>query len=152
MSDLFVFGIDIFGREGHAIVFGLLLFCDQKIVFGFQQIGAVIDGDLEIVSVRDRVLWAGFDAEPTKYAAAVIDVVDLCITLIAAYPVGIRTRVRFGLDVNAVRRTSGRAQVTRNAFFLAGLIDMQEMLPAVTGLYGYRLVRILHRPFLAWDL
>src|SRR5688572_589050 len=100
----------------------------------------------------DRVLRAGLDAKAAKDAAAVIYVVNLCIAFVATDPFRIRTRISLGLDVNTIRRTRGRAKVTRHAFFLSGFIDVQKVLPAVTRLNSYRLIRILHGPFLARDL
>ena len=84
LSHLFVLRIDVFARKCDAIILRLFLFCDQQVVFCFQQVGAVVDGDLEIVAVRDRVLRARLDAETAKDAAAVIDVVNLGVPLVAA--------------------------------------------------------------------
>ena len=66
---------------------------DQQIVFRLQKIGAVVNRELEIVAVSDRVLRTSLDAEAAKDAATVIDVVDLRIAFIDAGALFGRTRI-----------------------------------------------------------
>jgi hypothetical protein len=99
--------------------------------------------------VGDGILWTSLYAKAAKYAAAIVDVINAGVAFIAANAVHIGTRVVLGLDIDAVRRTSGGAQVTCDAFFLAVLIDVKQMLAAVTGLYRNWHIRILNGPFFA---
>ena len=73
--------------------------------------------------MRDRILRAGLNAESAEYTAAVIDVVDLCVALVAADPLGIRTRIVNRLDINAVRRTRRGTQIACDAFLFSVLVD-----------------------------
>jgi hypothetical protein len=75
VSDFFIFRVHIFAGQGDAVIFRLLLFGNQQIVFCFQKIGAVVYGKLEIVAVRDGVFRTGFDAEAAENAASVINVI-----------------------------------------------------------------------------
>lgn len=52
----------------------------------------------------DRILRASFDAITAKDASAIINVVNLGISFIAADTFGIRPRVGFGLDIDTVGR------------------------------------------------
>ena len=73
---------------------------DQQIVFGLEQVGAIVNGQLKVVAVSDRVLGTSLDAEPAENASPLIDVVDLGKALIDAGPFGRRTRIvcRFDID------------------------------------------------------
>src|SRR6478672_5502022 len=102
--------------------------------------------------MRDRVFWARFNTKSTENAAAVVDIVDLCVTLVSPNSFCVRTRVIFSLYINAIGRASGCTQITRDAFLLSAFVDMKQVLAPITRLHGYRHVWILHSPFLTWDL
>src|SRR5262249_1737673 len=93
-------------------------------------------------SVGDGVFRAGLDTEAAEDASAIIDVVDLCITLVDAGPFGSRARIVGRLDVDAFRRASGRAEKAGHAFFPPQLVNVQQMLAAITRLHGDRIVRV----------
>jgi len=97
--------------------------------------------------VRDRILGAGLNAKSAKNAAAVINVVNLSVSLVTADAFGVRARIVLRFDVDTVRRASRGAQVTRDAFFLSGLVNVQQVLTAVSRLDRDRHIGILDRPF-----
>src|ERR1051325_6348863 len=106
-------------RGGDAVVLRLYLFGNQQIVFGLEEVCATVDGELEIVAVRDRVLRAGLDAVAAEDAPAVVYVVDLCEALINACSLSGRARIITGDDIDAVRWTGRSAQETGHAFLFA---------------------------------
>lgn len=114
-----------------------------------EEVSAVINRNLKVVSVRDCVFGAGLHTESAENAAAVIDVINFCVALVAANPFGVGAGVGFGLDIDAVRRASGRAQIAGYAFLLAVFIHVEQVLSAVTRLDSYGYVRILDSPLLA---
>jgi hypothetical protein len=130
----------------------LLLFRDQEVVLGLEEIGPIIYRDLEVVTVRDRVLRAGLDTEPAEYASTVIDVVDLRESLIATDAIGIRTGIRFSLDIDTVRGARGSAQIARYTLLFSSLVYVKQVLAAITRLNRNRNIRVLNRPLLARDL
>ena len=83
----------------------------QHLLFPVNQVGGIKRGDFKTVTMRDRVRGASFHAVSTKNAAVVIDVINLGVSLRAAYP--ILSRVFRRLDVYAIRRTIRRAQKAR---------------------------------------
>src|SRR5258708_29744550 len=91
-----VFGIDILAGEGDTIILRLLLFGYQKVVFSFQQVCAVINRDFEIITVGYCVFRTCLDAESAENAAAVVDVINLGVPLIASDAFFIRTRIGLG--------------------------------------------------------
>src|SRR5687768_4011909 len=100
----------------------------------------------------DRVLRTRLDAKAAEDTSPVVDVVDLCISLVPPDPLLVGARIVLGFDVDAVRRAGRRAQVARNALLLPHLVDMQKMLAAIAGLDSDWDIRVLHGPFLARDL
>ena len=150
--DFFIFGIDVFARKRNSIVLRLFLLRDQQVVFCLQKVRAIVNGKFEVVPVRNRVLRTGLDTESAEDAAAVIDVVNLRLALVASDAIFVRPGIVLRFDVDAVRRTSRRAEITRDALFLTHLIDVQEVLSPIPRLDRYRNIRILHRPLLAWYL
>ena len=78
-----------------------------------------------------------------RYAATIIYVVDLGEAFIDARARFGWTRIVGSLDVDAFRRAGGSAQETRDTFLPAQLINVQQMLAAITRLHRDRLVRIL---------
>ena len=151
-SDFLVLGIDIFARQGDAVILRLFLLCDKQVVFRLQKVGAIVNGDLEIVAMRDRVFRTSLDAKSAEDAAAVVDVVNLRIALVTADSFFIRTRIGFGLNIDAVGRTRSGAKVTRDAFLLSVFVNVKQMLTAVARLNRDRHIRILHGPFFSRDL
>src|SRR6185436_5059020 len=112
------------------------LFRDQQVVFGLQEIRAVVNGQLEIVSVSDGIFGTGLNAEAAKNAAAIVDVINLRVSFVDADTRFRGARIVVGFDVNAFRGARSRAQKTRNAFLAAQLVHMQQVLPAITRLHG----------------
>src|SRR2546426_7175660 len=82
----------------------------------------------------DRIFRACFDAVTAEDATPVIDVVNLGEAFIDAGTFGWRARVIFRDDINALGWASGSAKKTSNTFLLAILVDMQQMLSAITRL------------------
>src|SRR5205085_6951229 len=144
--DLFVLRVNVLVGEGDAVVGRLLLFGDEQVVFGREEVGAVVDRQLEVVAVRDGVLRAGLDAEAAEDAATVVNVVNARIALVHADALCGRARVVSRDDVDAVRRARRRAEVTGDALLTPQLVNVQEVLPAVARLERHRLVRVLDRP------
>lgn len=103
----------------------MFLFRDQEVILCFEKICPIINRDLEIIPVRYCIFRTGFDAITAENAAAVVDVINLCVAFVAADPLIIRPRVSFRLDVNTIRRTRRGAKIARDAFFLASFIDVQ---------------------------
>src|SRR5262245_539289 len=89
--------------------------------------------------VGDGICGAGFNAVAAKDATVVIDVVDLGVTLGAADTV--LCSVLCGFDIDAVRRTSCRAQKTSYTFFQSILIALQNVQAAKTFLKDGTLCR-----------
>src|SRR5215212_8393850 len=146
LLDFLVLRVDIFVRQSDPVVFRLKLFRNQQIIFGLEEICAAVNRQLKIVTVSDGVLRAGLDTITAEDAAPVIDVVNGRIAFVHTYALFGRPRIVGGNDVNTFRRTRGGAEVTGNALFAPELVDVQEVLPAITRLHRHRLVRILHRP------
>ena len=115
-----------------------------SIVFGLEQVGAIVDRQLEIVAVSDRVFRTSFDAEPAENAAAIIDVVNLREPLIDAGALSLGTRIVCRFDVDTLRRAGRRAEKAGHAFFTTQLVNVQQVLTAIAWLDRYRLVRILN--------
>src|SRR5437867_785280 len=92
----------------------------------------------------DRIFRTSLDAIAAKDAAAVIDVVNLRVSLIDADALLLRTRIVRGFNVNAFRWTSRGAQKTGNAFLAAQFVDMKKVLASITWLDRHRLIGILN--------
>ena len=95
--------------------------------------------------MRDRVFRTSLDTEATEDAAAIVDVVNLGIALIDADAFFGRSGIVCSFDVDALGRASRRAKKTRVTLFTTKLVNVQQVLAAITRLYGYRLVRIFNR-------
>ena len=80
---------------------------DQHLFLAVDQCRRIVAGDLEAVTVRNGIGGTRFHAVPAEDAAAVIDVIDLGVTLAAADAQLRGVLGRF--DINALRRASGRA-------------------------------------------
>src|SRR5690348_16869917 len=80
----------------------------QHVFLAFDECGGVVTGRLEAMPMSDGVGGAGLHAIPAEDAAVVVDVVNLGVALAAgdARLLGVLRR----FDVDAVRRTGGRAQ------------------------------------------
>src|SRR6185437_827585 len=103
--DFFVFRVDIFMRERDAVVPGLQLLRDQQVIFGLEEVRAIVNRELEIVTVCDRVFRTRLDAETAEDATTVIDVVHRGITLVDTDAFGWRARIISSDDVDTFRRT-----------------------------------------------
>ena len=148
----FVFRIHVFARQGDTIILRLFLRGDEKIGLCLQKIGAVVNRQLKIITVCDGVFRTGLDAESAKDTAAVIDVVNLRVALVATDAFFVRPGIGLRFDIDTVRRAGRGTEVTCDTLFLTHLIDVQEMLPAIARLDGDRNIRILNRPLLARDV
>jgi hypothetical protein len=98
--------------------------------------------------MRNRVLRASLHTKAAEYATSIIDVIYSGIALIHSYALVCGTGVVCRNDIDAVRRACGSAKETRDAFLFAHLVDVQQMLSAISWLDGDGLVRILDGPFL----
>ena len=98
--------------------------------------------------MRDRILGTSLNTIAAKNTATIVDVVDLCVTLIDADTLSRRPRIIFGDDVDTFRRTGGRAEETGNTLFLAAFVDVQQVLATIARLQRHRLFRILDGPLL----
>src|SRR2546421_10814837 len=92
------------------------------------------------------VLRTSFNTVAAENTAPVINVIDLGVSLIHANSFFGRSRVVFSYDVYTVRRAGSRTQETGNAFLSSQFVDVQQMLPAITGLHSDWLFWILDRP------
>src|SRR5690349_17181751 len=93
--------------------------------------------------MSNRVRWAGLYAVPTKDAAAVVDVVDGCITLTAADASLIGVLGSF--DVDAIRGAGRGTQEARDAFFQTVLVALKNVNSAVPLLEVRRCIRVILR-------
>lgn len=73
--------------------------------------------------MSDRVLRARFDAEAAENTAAIINVIDLCIPLVAANTFRVGTSVILGFNVDTFRRACSSTKVACNAFFFSVLVN-----------------------------
>ena len=89
------------------------------------QVAGVECRQFESVTMGDCVGRARFHAVSAENAPVVIDVVDLGVALGAAH--AILRGVFGGLDVNAIRRTRGRAQKASHALFQSILVALQHV-------------------------
>lgn len=119
----------------------------QKLFLAINKGVDVLGREVQIVTVRDGIGGAGLHAIAAKNAARVVNVVRLGVTLTGRN--ALRFRILGGLDVDAVRRTSGSAQEAGNAFLESIFIALQDVNPAIAGLYARRDAGIILRGGLA---
>jgi len=99
----------------------------EQLFFAVNELGDVIGGEFEAVSVGDGVGRAGLHAISAKDAAVVVDVVDRGVALAGA-------DARLGgifrrFNINAVGGAGGGAEETGDAFFQAGLVALKICKP-----------------------
>ena len=101
----------------------------------------VVGGELESVTVGDRVGGAGCDAGSAKNAARIIDIVDSGV----AFGGGdaICFGIFGGLDIDAARGTGCGAKKAGDALLEAVLIALQNVDAAIARLKMHGLVRII---------
>jgi hypothetical protein len=101
----------------------------------------VVGGELESMTVRDRVGGASFDAVSAKNAARIIDIVDSGV----AFGGGdaICFGIFGGLDIDAARGTGCGAKKAGDALLEAVLIALQNVDAAIARLKMDRLVGII---------
>jgi hypothetical protein len=97
----------------------------QHLFLAHDQIGRIKTRQLEAVTMCNGIGRASLDAVSAKNAAVVIDVVNLGIAFGAADAVF--GRIFGSFNVNAIRRTRGRAQKTGHAFFQTVFIALQHV-------------------------
>src|SRR5688572_33490020 len=122
-------------RQSDPVVLRLQLFGNQQIIFGLEEVGATVNRQFKVVAVSDGILRTGLDTIPAEDAASIINVVDGRIPFIDTGALFGRSGIIRGHDVNALRRTRGRAQVTGYALLTPELVDVQKVLPAITWLH-----------------
>src|SRR5215213_2424370 len=132
-------------RKRDSIVLRLKLFGNQQIIFGLEEIGATVNRQFKIVTVSDGVLRTSLDTITAEDAASVVDVVNGGVAFVDPDAFFGRARIVGGNDVNTLRRTCSSAEIAGNALLAPELVDVQEVLPAITRLHRDRLVRILDR-------
>ena len=103
----------------------------------------VVRGQFKTMAVRDRVRGTSFDAIATENATRIIDVINSGVALTCGDPV--RVRIFGSFDVNAIRRTGGRAQEATHALLKPVLIAMQHMDSAIARLKMNWFVRVILR-------
>jgi len=116
---------------------------NQHLFFANDQSGAVVAGKLEPVAVRDRVGGAGLYAIAAKNAAAVIDVVDACVSLTAAESNFFR--IFSGFDIDAVCGASSRAEKASDALFKPIFIALKNVFASESFFEPGRSIRIVFR-------
>ena len=101
----------------------------------------VVGGELESMTMRDRVSGAGFDAISAKNATRIIDIVDGGV----AFGGGdaICFGIFGGLDIDAARGTGCGAKKAGDALLEAILIALQHVDATITRLKMHRLVGII---------
>ena len=101
----------------------------------------VVGGELESMTVRDRVGGAGFDAVSAKNAARIIDIVDGGV----AFGGGdaICFGIFGGLDINAARGAGCGTKKARYALLESILIALQHVDAAIARLKMHGLVGII---------
>jgi hypothetical protein len=101
---------------------------NEQVFLAHNQIGGVQRGEFEAVAMGDGIGGARLDAIATEDAAVVVYVVDLGVALSAgdAY----RFRVLGGLDVDAVRWTSGGAEEACDTLLQSVLVALQLVFAA----------------------
>ena len=97
----------------------------QHLLFAVHQIRRAKCRQLESVPVSDGVGRARLHAISAKNAAVVVNVVNLGVTLGAAY--SMLGRILRCLDVNAVRRTIRRAKEASHTLFQPIFVALQNM-------------------------
>src|SRR5579872_2330839 len=79
----------------------------QHLLFPVNQVAGVEGGNLEAVSVGDRIRGASFDTVSAENTSVVVDVINLGVALRSAHPM--LSRILRRLNINAVRRASRSA-------------------------------------------
>jgi len=82
--------------------------------------------------VSDGILGTGFDAVTAKDATAVIDVVNGSISFIDTGALFGGPRIVGSNDVDTLGGTRRGAKITGHTLLAAQLVNMQEVLPAIT--------------------
>ena len=101
----------------------------------------VVGGELESVTVGDRVCGAGFDAVSAKNATRIIDIVDSGVAFGGGDAIGFG--IFGGLDIDATRGTGCGAKKAGDALLKAVLIALQNVDAAITRLKMDGLVGII---------
>src|SRR6266849_5883140 len=102
----------------------------QHLLLAVDQPAGVKAGNLEPVPMRDGIRGASLHAISTKDTSIVVYVIDLSVTLRAAYPM--LRRILRRLDINAVRRTRRRAQEAGHTLLQAILVPLEHVHAAIT--------------------
>src|SRR6266516_1350737 len=102
--------------------------------------------------MRDCILGTSLHTIATENAAAVIDVVNVSVALVHPDTLSGRARIVFGDDVDAFRRTGSGAKKARDALLFSILIDMEQVLAAITRLNRHWLFGVLHSLFRFWNV
>src|SRR5271157_1270216 len=97
----------------------------EQLLLAVNQVAGVVRGQLEAVTVGDRVGGAGFHAVAAEDAAVVIDVVNLGVTLGAADT--LLGSVLGGLNVDAIRGTGRGTEEAGHALLQPVLIALQHV-------------------------
>jgi hypothetical protein len=113
----------------------------EKLFFAIDHGIDVVGGELESMTMSNRVGGAGLDAVSAKNAARIIDVVDGGVAFGGGDAIGFC--VFGGFDIDAARWTGGRAKKAGNALLESVLIALQDVDAAITRLKMHRLVGII---------
>jgi hypothetical protein len=101
----------------------------------------VVGGELESVTVGDRVRGAGFDAVSTKNAAGIIDVVDAGVAFGGGDAIGFG--IFGGFDIDAARGASCGTKKASDALLESILVALQNVDAAIARLKVHRFVGII---------
>src|SRR5579871_4087272 len=115
----------------------------QHLLLAIDERGCVVAGNLKAMAVSNLVRGAGLDAETTKDAAVIVDVINLGVALASA---AAQLRgVLGGLDINTISGTRRGAQEARYTFFQTVLVSLQLVHAAETFLELRRRLGIVFR-------
>jgi hypothetical protein len=112
----------------------------EHLFFAHHQRGSVVARGFEPMPMSNCIRRAGLHAIAAEDTAAVVDVVNLRVTLRTAVP--LLCCVLRCLDINAIGRTCGRAQETGNTFFEAVLVTLKNVRSPVSRLQLSRAIRV----------
>jgi len=103
----------------------------------------VVGGELESMTMSDRVGGAGLDAVSTKNAARIIDIVDGGVAFGGGDAIGFG--IFGGLDIDAARGAGCGAKKTGDALLESIFIALQDVDAAIARLKMHGLVRVIFR-------
>src|SRR5271156_7148585 len=115
----------------------------QQHLLGEDQVGAIVVGELVVVSHRDRVERTGDLAVAAEYAARQVDLIHRGVALAGGHAV--LGRVLGGDDADAVGRAGGGAQRAADALLEVRVLEAMQLVAAAKArVDGGLLLRVLN--------